>query len=54
MVPHYFGPWPNWANSPSALPNAAVDIVGDGSGATAQAEVDPAPRVSPGPASELR
>ncbi len=40
-VPHYFGPWPNWANSPFTLPNASVEIVGDGSGATAQAEVDP-------------
>ncbi len=41
-VPHYFGPWPNWANSPFTLPNAAVEIVGDGTGATARAVVDPA------------
>ncbi len=40
-VPHYFGPWPNWANSPFTLPNATVDIQGDGSGATAVAQVDP-------------
>jgi hypothetical protein len=42
-VPHYFGPWPNWANSPFTLPNATVEIVstGAGSGATAVAVVDP-------------
>jgi FtsP/CotA-like multicopper oxidase with cupredoxin domain len=44
-VPHYFGPWPNWANSPYTLPNATVEIVnsgtGTGSGATALAQVDP-------------
>ena len=40
-VPHYFGPYPNWANSPFTLPNAAVEIVGDGTGATAVAKVDP-------------
>ena len=40
-VPHYFGPWPNWANSPFTLPNASVEIMGDGSGATAVAKVDP-------------
>jgi hypothetical protein len=22
QVPHYFGPYPNWANSPYALPDA--------------------------------
>ncbi len=32
-VPHYFGPYPNWANSPLTLPNATVEIQGDGSGA---------------------
>ena len=40
-VPHYFGPWPNWANSPLTRPNATVTIAGDGTGATAQATVDP-------------
>ncbi|MGE5775988.1 MAG: hypothetical protein ACM33V_07195, partial [Chloroflexota bacterium] len=40
-VPHYFGPWPNWANSPLTLPNATVTIDGDGSGAEAVAQVDP-------------
>ena len=41
-VPHYFGPWPNWANSPFTLPNATVEITGNGTGATAVAQVDPA------------
>ncbi|MEY4174244.1 MAG: hypothetical protein RI900_1409, partial [Actinomycetota bacterium] len=40
-VPHYFGPYPNWANSPQALPNAVVSITGDGVGAEATATVDP-------------
>ena len=40
-VPHYFGPWPNWANSPLTTPQATVKITGDGSGATATASVDP-------------
>lgn len=40
-VPHYFGPWPNWANSPFTLPAASVEIDGDGSGAIASATVDP-------------
>jgi FtsP/CotA-like multicopper oxidase with cupredoxin domain len=38
-VPHYFGPWPNWANSPLTLPDATVTITGDGSGAEAVATV---------------
>src|SRR5262245_38481454 len=38
-VPHYFGPYPNWANSPYALPDAQVAITGNGSGATAVATV---------------
>ena len=38
-VPHAFGPYPNWANSPFTLPDATVDIVGDGTGATATATV---------------
>ena len=32
-VPHYFGPWPNWALSPLTLPDATVTITGDGTGA---------------------
>src|SRR5689334_19316288 len=40
-VPHYFGPWPNWANSPFTLPNATVTIEGNGTGAEAVAVVDP-------------
>ncbi|MEP7134635.1 MAG: multicopper oxidase domain-containing protein [Chloroflexota bacterium] len=38
-VPHYFGPWPNWANSPLTLADATVQITGDGQGATAVASV---------------
>ena len=38
-VPHYFGPSPNWANSSFALPDALVEITGDGTGATAFATV---------------
>ena len=38
-VPHYFGPYPNWANSPLTLPDATVTITGDGTGATATATV---------------
>ena len=42
-VPHYFGPWPNWANSPFTLPKATVQISGGaGTGAEAVAQVDPA------------
>lgn len=40
-VPHYFGPWPNWANSPLTLSTAEVQISGSGSGAAAVAHVDP-------------
>ena len=40
-VPHYFGPYPNWANSPLTLSAAAVTITGTGSGAAAVAQVDP-------------
>ena len=44
-VPHYFGPYSNWANSPQVLANAIVTIgavtSGGGSGATATATVDP-------------
>ncbi|HET9908304.1 MAG TPA: fibronectin type III domain-containing protein [Anaerolineales bacterium] len=38
-VPHYFGPYPNWANSPFTLPDVQVVITGDGTGATAEATV---------------
>ncbi len=40
-VPHYFGPWPNWALSQLTTPTAAVEITGSGTGATASANVDP-------------
>ena len=42
-VPHYFGPWPNWANSPFTTSTAQVEIVdsGIGQGASAVAQVDP-------------
>lgn len=39
--PHYFGPWPNWANSALTTSNATVTIQGAGTGATAKAKVDP-------------
>ena len=38
-VPHYFGPSPNWANSPMTIPDAQVVITGNGSGAEAVAIV---------------
>ena len=38
-VPHYFGPYPNWANSPLTAPDATVEILGDGTGAKATATV---------------
>ena len=38
-VPHYFGPWPNWANSPLTVADAEVVITGNGAGATARATV---------------
>src|SRR3954471_3036221 len=38
-VPHYFGPYPNWANSPLTKADATVKITGDGTGATADATV---------------
>ena len=40
-VPHYFGPYPNWANSPLTMPTATVTIQGNGTGAAAVAVVDP-------------
>ncbi len=41
-VPHYFGPYPNWANSPFRLPDVAIAIEGGGgAGATAAVDVDP-------------
>src|SRR5450756_519613 len=38
-VPHYFGPNPNWALSPTTVPNAPITINGNGTGATAVATV---------------
>ena len=40
-VPHYFGPYPNWANSPMTTADAKVTITdtGTGAGATADATV---------------
>ena len=38
-VPHYFGPWPNWALSPLTQGNAPVTITGNGTGAKATATV---------------
>ena len=38
-VPHYFGPYSNYANSAFTLADVTVDITGDGSGATAVASV---------------
>ena len=38
-VPHYFGPYPNYANSQFTVPDVAVEIIGDGAGATAVATV---------------
>ena len=26
-VPHYFGPWPNWANSPLTTPQATAHTI---------------------------
>ena len=39
VVPHYFGPWPNWALSPTTEASATVTIAGDGNGATAVATI---------------
>ena len=42
-VPHYFGPFPNWANSPQTLADAIVTLGAPAAGdtATAAATVDP-------------
>jgi len=37
--PHYFGPYPNWANSPLTYPDATVTVQGDGTGVKAVATV---------------
>ena len=38
-VPHYFGPYPNYANSPLTLPDVAVALTGGGgTGATADGD----------------
>jgi FtsP/CotA-like multicopper oxidase with cupredoxin domain len=40
--PHYFGPYPNWVNSPQAMSDAVVTISGGGgAGAEAVATVEP-------------
>lgn len=42
LVPHYFGPYPNWANTKQALTNAVVTLTGGGgTGAEAVATVNP-------------
>lgn len=38
-IPHYFGPFPNWAMSPFTLPDVVVEIAGNGQGAKATAHV---------------
>lgn len=38
-VPHYFGPYPNWANSPLTTADVTVSLTGDGAGAAATATV---------------
>ena len=38
-VPHYYGPYSNYANSPFTLPDVSVVIDGDGTGATAEAVI---------------
>ncbi len=38
-VPHYYGPYSNYANSSFTLADVAVQITGDGAGATATAAV---------------
>ena len=43
-VPHYFGPYPNWALSPLTTADVTVEILGDGTGATAMATVGPTER----------
>ena len=42
-VPHYFGPYPNWANSPQTLSDAIITLTatGPGSGGAAVATVNP-------------
>jgi len=39
VVPHYFGPYPNWGLSALTMPDVVVTIDGDGTGATATATV---------------
>ncbi len=41
-IPHYFGPFPNWANSPYTFPDVVVDILGANTApAKATAKVGP-------------
>ncbi len=39
VVPHYFGPYPNWGLSALTMPDVEVNITGDGTGAAATATV---------------
>ncbi len=39
-IPHYFGPYPNWANSPQVMPNALVTIAAPAAVAQASGGVD--------------
>ena len=39
VVPHYFGPYPNWGLRALTMPDVAVAIIGDGTGAAATATV---------------
>src|SRR4051794_37558824 len=44
-IPHYFGPYPNWANSPLTSADANIQLIdncggGAGNGATAVASVN--------------
>lgn len=42
-TPHYFGPYPNYANSPLTMPDALVTLThGGGTGAAAEATINPA------------
>ena len=38
-VPHYYGPWSNYANSSFTIPDVTLEITGDGAGAAAIASV---------------
>ena len=42
-VPHYFGPYPNWVNSPQVLANAVVTIAAPPAGVTGRGDGDGRP-----------